>query len=98
MRAFTDDPVIVEIGSDALRVLSLGQLQMAVGLVLAGGLRGAGDTRFPMLNTTLCMWLLRLPLAWLFAMRFGWGLPGAYAAFVIGPDGHNIEAVCHKPR
>lgn len=21
-----------------------------------------------------------------------------YAAFVIGPDGHNIEAVCHKPR
>ena len=20
-----------------------------------------------------------------------------YAAFVIGPDGHNLEAVCHKP-
>ena len=20
-----------------------------------------------------------------------------YAAFVIGPDGHNIEAVCHEP-
>jgi predicted lactoylglutathione lyase len=20
-----------------------------------------------------------------------------YAAFVVGPDGHNIEAVCHKP-
>lgn len=23
--------------------------------------------------------------------------PHYYAAFVIGPDGHNIEAVCHKP-
>jgi catechol 2,3-dioxygenase-like lactoylglutathione lyase family enzyme len=23
--------------------------------------------------------------------------PGYYGAFVIGPDGHNIEAVCHKP-
>ena len=23
--------------------------------------------------------------------------PDYYAAFVIGPDGHNIEAVCHKP-
>lgn len=22
---------------------------------------------------------------------------GYYAAFVIGPDGHNIEAVCHEP-
>jgi predicted lactoylglutathione lyase len=20
-----------------------------------------------------------------------------YAAFVIGPDGHNVEAVCHRP-
>ena len=23
--------------------------------------------------------------------------PSYYAAFVIGPDGHNVEAVCHKP-
>jgi catechol 2,3-dioxygenase-like lactoylglutathione lyase family enzyme len=23
--------------------------------------------------------------------------PNYYAAFVIGPDGYNIEAVCHKP-
>jgi catechol 2,3-dioxygenase-like lactoylglutathione lyase family enzyme len=24
--------------------------------------------------------------------------PNYYGAFVIGPDGHNIEAVCHKPQ
>ncbi|HWJ05419.1 MAG TPA: VOC family protein [Steroidobacteraceae bacterium] len=24
--------------------------------------------------------------------------PSYYGAFVIGPDGHNIEAVCHKPQ
>jgi catechol 2,3-dioxygenase-like lactoylglutathione lyase family enzyme len=24
--------------------------------------------------------------------------PDYYAAFVIGPDGHNIEAVCHRPQ
>ncbi len=24
--------------------------------------------------------------------------PNYYAAFVIGPDGHNIEAVCHSPQ
>ena len=23
--------------------------------------------------------------------------PDYYAAFVIGPDGHNVEAVCHMP-
>ena len=27
----------------------------------------------------------------------GVGLGSDYAAFVIGPDGHNIEAVCHEP-
>jgi len=24
--------------------------------------------------------------------------PNYYGAFVIGPDGHNIEAVCHRPK
>lgn len=24
--------------------------------------------------------------------------PHYYAAFVIGPDGHNVEAVCHRPQ
>jgi catechol 2,3-dioxygenase-like lactoylglutathione lyase family enzyme len=24
--------------------------------------------------------------------------PNYYGAFVIGPDGHNIEAVCHRPQ
>jgi catechol 2,3-dioxygenase-like lactoylglutathione lyase family enzyme len=24
--------------------------------------------------------------------------PNYFAAFVIGPDGHNIEAVCHEPQ
>ncbi len=23
--------------------------------------------------------------------------PNYYGAFVIGPDGHNVEAVCHGP-
>jgi catechol 2,3-dioxygenase-like lactoylglutathione lyase family enzyme len=23
--------------------------------------------------------------------------PNYYGAFIIGPDGHNVEAVCHKP-
>ena len=24
--------------------------------------------------------------------------PNYYGAFIIGPDGHNVEAVCHKPQ
>lgn len=84
IRAFTDDPAILMFGAEGLRVLALGQPQTAIAQVLAGGLRGAGDTRYPMLVTALSMWLLRLPLAWVFVEVFHWGLPGAYLGFVAG--------------
>ncbi|MGH2370940.1 MAG: MATE family efflux transporter, partial [Chloroflexota bacterium] len=84
MRPFTDDPAIAGAGANALRVLALGQPQVALALVLAGGLRGAGDTRFPMLTTTISMWLVRLPVAWFFTTQLDWGLAGAYAGFIFG--------------
>ena len=84
IRAFTDDPEIVGLGATALRVLALGQAQMAIGMVLAGGLRGAGDTRFPMLAISASMWLVRLPIAWVAVTVFHLGLPGAYLAFIAG--------------
>lgn len=90
MRPFTNDPAIVDVGVDALRVLAFGQPQVALALVLAGGLRGAGDTRFPMLTTTMSMWLVRVPLAWFFVTQMGWGLPGAYASFIFGSS---LEAI-----
>jgi putative MATE family efflux protein len=84
IRPFTDDPEILAVGAPALRVLAFGQPQQALAIVLAGGLRGAGDTRFPLLTTSVSMWLIRLPVAWYFVTQLGWGLPGAYASFVFG--------------
>jgi putative MATE family efflux protein len=92
VRIFTDDPVIVENGALALRVLALGQAQMAIGMVLAGGLRGAGDTRYPMLAITASMWLVRIPVALIAVHWLHWGLPGAYLAFVVGSSVECIAA------
>jgi putative MATE family efflux protein len=92
VRMFTEDQAIVENGALALRVLALGQAQMAIGMVLAGGLRGAGDTRYPMLAISGSMWLVRIPVA-LFAVHvLHWGLPGAYLAFVAGSSVECIAA------
>jgi putative MATE family efflux protein len=66
MRLFSDDPEIVQMGADALKVIALTQPPQAIAQVLAGALRGAGDTRFPMWTTTAGIWLIRLPLAYLF--------------------------------
>jgi Na+-driven multidrug efflux pump len=52
-------------------------------MIFAEGLRGAGDTRFPMMITSLSTWFVLLPLAYLFALVFGWGLAGAWAAMAL---------------
>ncbi len=83
MRVFTSDPELVRIGTDALKVIALSQPFMAVSMVLAGSLRGAGDTRFPMISTFLGVWLIRLPLGYLFGPVMGWGLPGIYISNVV---------------
>ena len=43
-----DEPVVVEIGTQLLRVLSLSGLFVAVALTYTGGLQGTGDTKSPL--------------------------------------------------
>ena len=43
-----DDPTVIAIGSELLRVLSLSGLFIAVALTYTGGLQGTGDTRSPL--------------------------------------------------
>ncbi len=84
VRLFTSDPEIVRIGAAGLKALAVGQPFFACSMVVAGALRGAGDTRFPMLVASLGMWAVRLPVAWWFAIELGWGLPGDFASFALG--------------
>jgi len=63
LRAFTNDEAVVELGTLFLRIVAILQVPLALTMVLAGSLRGAGDTRFIMLATTIGMWGVRLPLA-----------------------------------
>jgi putative MATE family efflux protein len=78
-----DKAAIVAAGVDALRLIAFVQPPLAIGFVMAGILRGAGDTRFPMFSTSITMWLMRVPLAYLFGVEFGWGLRGIYVAMFL---------------
>ena len=47
--------------------------------VFNGALRGAGDTLFPMITSIVCLWLIRIPLAYQLSSHFGrvgiwWGI------------------------
>jgi Na+-driven multidrug efflux pump len=78
-----DREQIVTAGVDALMVIALAQPIMAIGFVVSGALRGAGDTRFPMYATGLGMWVFRLPLAYFFAITLDLGIAGVYLGMVV---------------
>lgn len=82
LRVFTDDRALVREGVHAVQVIGLAQAVDAVGLALAGALRGAGRTRAVMLVDLLAGFLLMPALAWLFGIVWHGGLLGAVWALV----------------
>ena len=44
--------------------------------------RGAGDTRWPLLFTLIGFFGVRFPVAWLLAIAWGWGVQGAWYAIL----------------
>ena len=82
MTLFTADPQVIKLGSEVLRIIAFNQPFMAIMNVLSGGLRGAGDTRFPMITSAIGIWLVRLPIGWLLGIPLGLGLHGIYLVYV----------------
>lgn len=62
-----NEPVVVEIGTQLLRVLSVSGLFIAVALTYTGGLQGTGDTRSPLYISIVSQ--VVLPLGICFAVR-----------------------------
>jgi MATE family multidrug resistance protein len=66
-----------------LRINMLSEPFMALGVVLSGGLQGAGDTKGTMWVIIIAMWFIRLPLAYLLSLVMNYGAAGVWVAMVI---------------
>lgn len=82
-RIFTDDAAVLALGTPLLLVAAAFQLLDALGIVVGGALRGAGDTRWPFVVQTSLAWGLRVPLAWLLGVSLGHGVIGAWSAELV---------------
>lgn len=82
MKLYTDDPTIIAQGVQILRLVALVQPFQSSQFIIAGALRGAGDTRATALITFLTVLLLRPGLAILTINKLHWGLIGAWIALV----------------
>jgi putative MATE family efflux protein len=82
MRAFTQDEAVIQLGTQFLRIVAMMQIPLALTMVLAGSLRGAGDTRFIMWATTAGMWGVRVPLAFIFGLWLELGVFYVWTAMI----------------
>ena len=82
MGQFTKDPKVIALGADGLRIVALSQPFWAVLFVQSGALRGAGDTRHPLLINSVGIWSA-VGLAWVFLTFMHGGLSAVWIAFLI---------------
>lgn len=78
-----DADKVINIGGDLIFIFAFAMPALAISLTLGGALRGAGDTRavfYIMAGTT---WIVRLVPAYLLAITFGLGVPGAWLAAIL---------------
>jgi MATE family multidrug resistance protein len=72
------DPLVHAAGVTAFRMNAWFQIPLAVSIIYVFALRGAGDTRSPLLINVFGVVGVRVPLAYLFGIVYGWGLLGAW--------------------
>jgi Na+-driven multidrug efflux pump len=80
---FTQDPAVRPIATQGLRIIAAGFLFYAWGMVLVQAFNGAGDTWTPTVINLFIFWLWEIPLAYLLAVRAGFGPRGVFLAIAI---------------
>jgi putative MATE family efflux protein len=80
---FTQDPAVLAVGVECLRIVSYGYLFYALGMVIVQSFNGAGDTMTPSIINFFCYWVFQIPLALLLARGLGMGPRGVFWAIAI---------------
>lgn len=71
MRIFISDPLVINIGSSYLLIISFFMVFNGGMNLLNGVMRGGGDTLFAMLISLFSLWIIRIPLAEYISSKIG---------------------------
>ena len=90
MRIFNSDSQVIFEAARALRIMLFAEPLFAASNVYSAALRGVDDTKFPMFTGLVCMWLIRVPIAFVCTLKLGMGLPGVWLAMACDLGGRGI--------
>lgn len=80
---FTDDPAVIAEGARCLRIICMGYIFYAFGMVIGQAFNGAGDTVTPTRINFIAFWLIQIPLCYTLSTLLHWGPDGVYWGIAI---------------
>ncbi|MFD2164324.1 MATE family efflux transporter [Paradesertivirga mongoliensis] len=83
MQIFTDDPEVIAVGAEWLRILSFSYFVYGWWMVSTQAFNGAGDTKTPTYINLVFFWLIQIPLSYYLAIMLGWQQSGVFWAVFI---------------
>jgi MATE family multidrug resistance protein len=83
IRLFSPDPNVMRIGVPLFFVAAAFQLFDGLQTVATGALRGAGETRIPMMSSFVAYWAVGLPLGYYFGFPRGMGAFGVWLGLAL---------------
>jgi putative MATE family efflux protein len=78
MRIFTDDPRVIAVGAEWIRIVSYGYFIYGWWMVSVQAFNGAGDTTTPTKINVVFFWLFQIPLAYTLSIVLDWKESGVF--------------------
>lgn len=83
IRLFIDNAEVIATGAKGLRIVSIGFIFYAMGMVMIQAFNGAGDTLTPTKINIISFWIIEIPLAYFLATLYGFNEFGVYIAIIV---------------
>ncbi len=92
MGFFIADAAVIKAGATLLRIQTFAEPCLAINYIATGIMKGEGDAKWPFLIAMIGIWVVRLPLSFLFVKGFGLGLEFLWVAMAC--DWFSRAALC----
>lgn len=92
---FNPNPIVIETGSDCLKILAAGYVFFGIGMVITQAINGAGDTFTPTLFNIICFWGIEIPLAYYLAQSLDMKQNGVFWSIIIAESILAIMAIIY---